>query len=103
MYKRWNLAWQREEGKEGEGERREREKAFVFECNRSGVGDCEKDGSGLIIWRMVRSVLAIAWTIEIITLIGHPPQALCQVSPPVLLPGEFRKYSFANIVPGPIQ
>lgn len=35
----------REEGREGkrEGER-EREYAFVFECIRSGVGDCEKVG-----------------------------------------------------------
>lgn len=30
---------------------------FVFMCTGTGAADCEKAGSGVIIWRMVRSEL----------------------------------------------
>lgn len=63
--------------------------------------DCEKDGSGMIIWRVVRSVLALAWTIKN----NHPADLPSSGSLPLkplvlLLSDDFRKYSFAIVVPG---
>lgn len=63
---------------------------------RIGGGEeiVKKMGLGTV-WRMVRSVLALAWTVEVITSLVFPARLSAASGAPALLSDEFTKYSWA--------